>query len=452
LLVNRWVKLGLWLVGLAGAVGIGLLLDTLRERDSRLPRLALTLPEERKRARQAGLPRTLAQVRPPRFPFGGPNAAPLLREAVEHLPAWTPEERAVVRRYLDLNTESLERDRPTLEALLDRSADSVGLVRQSLGMPLCDFGWDSLSTDDDWKQRREVLLGLDRFALTLQVFALGSRSKPELALSVLGVVERLTRRLTQEGGMLVWQSRAAHTQYAARLLALLAREHPELTPEVERQLRVWSVPSEALDQAWRLQCVKEQGDATRARVRTYKPENEPFLDYNPLWRELDRLDHRLGWQLYADATETINLRYWRRVQECLRAERGRGLAARWRALKALDQEEDARGTAIPGYWYPQRYSGHAAQLVLADLALQFVQLELTMRRTGTHPEALDPFSGKPLLWKESVVYSVGPDGHDDGGTVGKDMVWNWEKKTAPLGLRSRKGTMRRPGRQAGSAE
>jgi hypothetical protein len=43
---------------------------------------------------------------------------------------------------------------------------------------------------------------------------------------------------------------------------------------------------------------------------------------------------------------------------------------------------------------------------------------------GTWPESvqeLDPFTGKPLLFRDGVVYSVGPDGKDDGGDVDKDV-------------------------------
>lgn len=450
--MNRWLKGGLCLLGVASASGLFLLLQTLQERDSRLPNLALTLQTERVKAREATLPKTMADLNHDPLPVADRNAAPLYRAAVELLPTWTPEEKLAVRRYLDLAQNSPRTDKALLESLLDRITPAVKPLRLGVVRPDCDFGWHDALPEDGWKRRRTVLLGCDQLGIALQVYALGSRRDPQRALEVLSVVERLTRHLTQEGGMLVWQIRATHTHYAARLLALLARDHPERVGEIEQQLRAWQLPEGALDQAWRLQCVKEQADAARARVRPYKTENEPFLDYNPLWRELDRLDHRLGWQLYADASETINLRYWRKVKAALEASKQSSLGPRWRALRDLDQAEDAYGKTIPGYWFPQRYSGHAAQLLMAELALEFAQLELTLRRTGSHPTARDPFSGKPLIWKDDLVYSVGPDGKDDGGVAGKDVVWNLEKKTAPLGLRSRKGTMRRPGHQAGPVE
>ncbi len=45
-------------------------------------------------------------------------------------------------------------------------------------------------------------------------------------------------------------------------------------------------------------------------------------------------------------------------------------------------------------------------------------------KNGTWPKEikeLDPFTGKPLLLRDGVVYSVGPDGKDDGGDEQKDI-------------------------------
>ena len=85
---------------------------------------------------------------------------------------------------------------------------------------------------------------------------------------------------------------------------------------------------------------------------------------------------------------------------------------------------------------PARCDEKAAGLARAQVALALVACH---NETGEWPESMDqlrkivkwdlpqdPFSGKDLLYRRDgegwVLYSVGPDLKDDGGT-GDDMVW-----------------------------
>lgn len=462
---KKWGRAALILACVAFLGSIIWILALMGERDSRLPKLALTLPQERQRARAAGLPQTMAEL-PPRAPLTEKdNAAPLYREAVNLLPEWSADERGSVQRALDLNAKALPGDSERVKRLSDGALPALKRAIEGARRPHCNFGWDGDLTEDEWKQRREVLVGCDRLARLFLVWARGSHDPDEILLC-LWLCERLTRHLTEEPGLLVWQSRSALASLAAQHLHALALDYPQLTLQIQAALESWVPPPGLLKRVWWIQCIKEQHDAQLNRQKPYKPENEPFLDYNPLWRELDRMDHLLGWKLYADASEVINLRYWRGVKATLQPIADTDLRAQWHALKALDTAEEVRAKAFNGYWYPQRYSGIAAQLLVAQLNQQLLPLLQELRRvqarTGGYPKKLedlpkavnilDPFSGKPLHWKAPVLYSIGPDEKDDGGDPKKDIVFDVDStKKTPL-ARMQRGALRRPGRTTGQVE
>ncbi|MBB6053488.1 hypothetical protein [Armatimonas rosea] len=462
---RKWARGALGLLVVAALGTTAWVLALMAERDSRLPKLALTLPDERERASHAGLPRKMAELpkRPPLLP--AENAALLYREAVNVLPEWTPEDRATIQRALGRSTALSASDTKRLSKLVRAAQPALALTLQGVLRPHCNFGWDTDLTDDEWKQRREVLMGCDRLARLLLVQGRALKNPTE-KLSNLARVEHLTRHLTEEPGLLVWQLRGYHAGLVANALYELASREPTLQPVCEEALRAWEPPVGILKRAWWVQCIKEQADARQSRTKPYKTDDAPFLDYNPLWRELDRLDHLLGWKLYADASEVINLRYWREVKNALATVNDKDLTAQWRVLAALDTAEERRAKAFNGYWYPQRYSGVAAQLVVMRLNQELLPLALALghyrQQQGTYPDTLkalpgaplvtDPFSGKPLHWKAPVLYSVGPDGKDNGGDPQKDIVLDLDAgRRAPL-ARSPRGAFRRPGRTTGAVQ
>lgn len=462
---KKWARAALALVVAGSLGGVAWVLWRMSERDSRLPKLALTLPEERERARCAALPQTDADLPPRPTLRESENAAPLYREAVNLLPLWELADRTVLQRVLERRVRLKPDEEERVKKLLAAAAPALTQVTQGTQRSGSDFGWHGELTEDDWKQRREVLLGCDRLARLCLVQAQRA-DDPAARLAWLTRQERLTRHLTAEPGLLVWQLRGLQAALAIPVLDTLADEHPELVGQVEPLLERWTPPSGVLKRAWWMQCVKERDDAQRSRQKPYKTDDEPFLDYNPLWRELDRLDHRLGWTLYADATEVINLGYWRRVKQALAPLPDQDLAAQWRALRALDVAEDRRAKAFAGYWFPQRYSGIAAQLVSIELQRRLLALARALRRYeqahGSFPETLealetplslqDPFSQKPLRWKAPILYSVGGDEKDDGGERSRDIVLDVSKAREVPGLRGRRGAMRRPGRLSGALE
>jgi len=75
---------------------------------------------------------------------------------------------------------------------------------------------------------------------------------------------------------------------------------------------------------------------------------------------------------------------------------------------------------------------------MVNLTRAFIALRILERETGELPESLeairshsltsdipeDLFSGKPVLYSRAkrMVWSVGPDGKDDGGDEKKDLV------------------------------
>ncbi|WP_395091185.1 hypothetical protein [Armatimonas sp.] len=456
---KKWGRAVLLTAGLTLLAGGGWILWLLGERDSRLPKLALTLVQERRKARAAGLPLSFAEL--PKRPqlAEKDNAAPLYREAVNLLPDWTTEDRRALQRLHVPTTEISDSDAERIGALLKAAAPALKKLKEGAQRAHCDFGWHGKLTEEEWKRRREILLAADRLAQLLQVYARDNTA-------AIPLVQQFTRHLTEESGLLVWYSRAYHTDLAARALFRMVHTQPERRAEAERLWTEWSVPSGILKQMWQLQCVKEQTDSQRSRRKVYKPEDEPFLDYNPLWRELDRLDHRLGWKLYADASEVINLRYWQEVKRVLEPLPDDDLWAQYQALKQLDADEDKRGKAYAGYWFPQRYSGIAAQFVMAQLSYQMrwvaLAVETYEQKHGKRPARLedlpigtpltDPFSGKPFLWKSALLYSVGVDEKDNGGDPRQDIVISLDKELAQPSLRSRRNTLRRPGRTSSALE
>ena len=452
---KKWARVALTSAIVALLTSAVWLLVLLGERDSRLPKLALTLPQERLRARAAGLSETFDDL-PKRPPIAeGENAAPLYREAVVLLPALTIEDRQALQRTLA--EKATLADAARLEVLRKAAAPALVLVQRGVQRPHCDFGWRGELGEEGWKQRREVLLALDNLAMLLQA---------NRTLVSLNTVQRLTWHLTQEQGLLVWNIRSRHRSLVADTLLKRVNESPALLPKLDAAWQRWAIPPGALKRSWMLQCVKERGDAQRYRTKLYKPEKEPFLDYNPLWRELDRLDHGLGWKLYADASEVINLRYWRGVKQALAPLPDGDLRAQWQALKLLDSVEEKRAKEIPGYWYPQLYSRNYGFLLLQNCRWNLGRTELALREaqraTGKLPThvaslpaetpTLDPYTGKPLIWNGKLLYSAGWDEKDDGGDEKKDMVRDLSKEAAPPIRRSRLGTTRRPGQSVERVE
>jgi hypothetical protein len=462
---KKWGRVALITLGL-GLLGTALwIFSLLSERDSRLPKLALTLPDEQARARAAGLPSRFDQLLQRPVLKDSDNAALLYREATVLLPKLSADQLRLIQRTLSLNSKLKDNEIEELIALLRKAMPALKLLRQGTERPHCDFGWRGNLTEDEWKQRREELLACDQLGRLLHVLArLGD--DPSHSLELLKKHQRLAKHLTEEPGLLVWTIYSAQANTSINSLFLIALQHPDHLLEAQQLAQQWEPAPGVLKQTWQLQCVKEQNDAQRSRTKPYKPENEPFLDYNPLWRELDRLDHRLGWKLYADASEVINLRYWQAVKTALQPLPDTDLRAQWVALKALDAKEDTRGKTFAGYWYPQRYSALASGFLSTQWNANTLLTALAIRdfevKHGKRPQQLselppgtpilDPFSGKPLLWKDPLLYSVGPDEKDNGGDDRLDLVREIDNLRAATALgRLRRGN-RRPGKLTGQAE
>jgi hypothetical protein len=108
-------------------------------------------------------------------------------------------------------------------------------------------------------------------------------------------------------------------------------------------------------------------------------------------------------------------------------------AASWRVLSSYQDATRRSGAGV-------------AALRCARLALA---LELYRRQRGSLPDRLedlqadlgsgailDPFTGKPLIYRVDrnsyVLYSVGPDGRDDGGKISPQPVKGRVPGTGPI--------------------
>ncbi len=131
-----------------------------------------------------------------------------------------------------------------------------------------------------------------------------------------------------------------------------------------------------------------------------------------------------------------------------------GAAARRQVQDWLEEEVRPRALPMATLTLPKhiRYLqlGARRRVPLLHMTLA-IELEMHQRATGSYPESLDglkltyleklpvdPFSGRPFVYRKKdggyILYSVGPNGRDDGGVPGHpgdrtdDIVWSVTRK------------------------
>jgi len=175
----------------------------------------------------------------------------------------------------------------------------------------------------------------------------------------------------------------------------------------------------------------------KSREEPYDTKDDMFLDYNRLWRWLDRLDFHLARKEWNDGEEAVVLHYYSNLEKCLLESESLPPYALWRTVDAYDARfsREMDDIKIPSWSAPAFSSSLLRRDLYCHLHFAASQVILEIQRFrqihGHFPHSLaelgvpipnDPFSPKPqqLRYKRGqdgvyILYSLGENGVDDGG-------------------------------------
>jgi hypothetical protein len=396
------------------------------------------LKAELSRIRAAGQPLTLAEVAPPQVP-DSQNAAPLYQQAFKGLMKPVADE-DIVMAFLGQGRH--DKPRPTLAevgAVLARHEADFRLLEEGSRRPACRF-------PVNWKLGVAALFPhlpkarkATRF-LVAKALVEAERGRADLALNDLGIVVRLTNHLGAEPTLMTQVLRIAYTAIAFWYVPeILAAAPPSATDSralydllgqtdiagpfaraiATEQALLGLAGFEQVRRTGPLllggQAAAEHPDPTWVRVLAG---GWPVLRY--VWEPFRKLD------------EVYYLRYMRDTIALAAASPPR----RTGCLKLNDEASRAPWYAIvskimtPVWSRALHQEDHAAAMVevmRGALALRAYQIEhgeypaslAELRARGGWAISDDPCSSKPFIYRREskgyILYSVGPDGIDNGG-------------------------------------
>jgi len=403
------------------------------------------LERELAKLKEAGEPITLADLAPSPIPEEE-NAAPLYERALAKMVVaddgvFTLRDELFAGGLWDLSAQKVER----LREYLSRNSEAIEVLRRAAQKPRCrfDFDYAKVLWGDDVTMReipgaRGGLGSLMREAArTLRAKAMLDKAdgKVEQAALDCWVTLRMANALGQEPLIIPQLVRIAIAQIALRGLEFLlydanvpvhlqAKLLGELSPLKGREALARSLAGE------RAVAYQRVGPGFVVLAMTAEPETlpRPYLDWSTTQDSVarDNLNY-LRWssalisaarEPYSVATVKVN-----EIAKEVDGEQFSFLSKR-RLASCLDggpylcqARVDAKAGCLEVVFALKNYN--------AEHGSYPVSLEELAGKRGELP--LDPFNGESFTYRREeggfLVYSVGRDGKDDGGSEKDDIVW-----------------------------
>lgn len=401
--------------------------------------VAASLPAELDAARKEGLPLDPADLRPTPPVPAELNAAPLYRK-IDAL--WNRNAKA--NRDADNDALSAvarpahnETDRSKAREVIQRNTEIVRLAERASILPRCDFQRPYEEGPNMKLPEYGTARTLARFFAARAILE-SDAGKPEAALADIAAGARIGRHVGEDPimiAMLVRIAIDAIMDRAYRQVIIAYRDRPDV-------LRLAARTSAEFGAAPKL-IVSLGSDVIMGRVAIQMMRSDQFEDkrFRSIMRAMGEKSstHAAVVNMMCDAWEARLFSYWRRYHAVLR-ESGDDLLVQYQRSKTLGDQEmahDGQPTYELAAILNPVYS-HAMATVVGDETLRRlrrVTLDLLTYRLHRHafPKTLeglpgrtpdDPFTNHPLLYrltpKGCIVYSVGENFKDDGGSSEKD--------------------------------
>lgn len=443
----RWMLLLGKVAALSGAIGtlcwggVSLVREFSARHDA-LVRVAIRLPQAREAARQAGLLSEEAPLAAPPPDILDEDNAALLYEVIDaelrgRNEGKLPESKDLIAYTFPSRRN--DRNRAAARQLLQDHADVLQMATQAAEKPFCAF---AIAPDADLSVA-DNLFWTQYFLLDLTVAQAVLASEEQRPLEALRLLERalhIGRHIGARGDLEGLAGQALGQHFVFRVLTSVLRENEDRVDKMavgvtrlldEPAITVSSVrarlaPATALAQR-RVQEWRQKPFST--------DETEALLEYNRVWRTLYDLDRYLGRQEWTDGTETLMLEYVTGLSRALDTVQASGhMYDAWSTLRDTDIAFRKRYEGVvPQRALPSRMVYTLESVMDADchraLARATFRLLLAQKNTGVLPESIpgppipDPFSpdqGPLRLVRneegEPVLYSVGENGTDEGGS------------------------------------
>jgi hypothetical protein len=411
----------LWTVGAIVAFVLVLrgglaLTQELQKEEDKLARLALSLPEEEKKAWQSGFMTRLIEYRqqPTRPTVYVPANALPIEEAIP---------RKQIPHLFDVHSLLFPHPgRPVSEAdvqkMLTKAQKPMATVTALMAQDR-PIRWESLWAESfvrlfllRARQQKVAEVALQDTQHALRIMAEAPLEEHLMVVSTLRILRKIARENRTNDAMLTEVERQAGE---------LPRVPRRLSSEYMRFVQL-SLPAD-----WQSK-------------RKYVAEGQQMLDVNPYFRTLDYLNYELARRAEPAARRALALRYHRQMDELLRTTSSRQWLSRWKEIRRL--EEQIKKQTPQGGWVAPYYFGNALiGRMLQELRWgQTVTLTALYRYKNEHGEyptdlgqlpigtpIIDPITGKPFHWRRDdrrgwLLYSVGLDEKDDGGKQGDQLT------------------------------
>lgn len=393
-----------------------------------------SLPDELAKAKAAGVPLELSDLGLPRSVPADKNSAPLFLKAAAAMKA-VPTRTDIERRLSEASIahslgSSVTRDRNALQPMIE-------LAIEGSMKPSCDFGRDwSQGFDLTFAEYADLkgvvkLMAADavldaksgnyrrareKFAACFRISDGIAEEPTVIAMLVAIALDAITFRRFEQAASMASDSAAG-----------LAELEQTLTMNRRPKSLEWAFGGEIVLSRISLRKLKTPQDLL-ARIN---PVDAGDAAVQPTGAGSEAAIARAPRAYFSKASEARMLEYWRIAWQSIK--KG-DLIASGREIDELAQEFALRKNptyAVPAIIVPDFSSiGNSivknnTLLLLARAQIDLLQHKL---RTGRFPAKLsdlqaapkDPFSGKMLVYRPTKsgfkLYSVGPDGIDDGGT------------------------------------
>jgi cbb3-type cytochrome oxidase subunit 3 len=434
-----------WLSVVAGItlilIGVWVVVLRLRQRKAAAyASLAKTLPDALATAQKADFPLVPADLRPTVPIPDAENAAPLYLRLVEISKERSTEEAEAENQLLRVFLQSSERPealRQEMKIVLRRADSFLSLAEQAAELPSCDFA-------RPWEKGSDVELVSEYRAMRNAARLLAARAivhkddnQPERALQDIRTAVRIGRHASSDPVVLSLLIDCAIKMIAHRAFVEVLKQQgdrPGLLQQAS-QIHQEFEPVPQLRQAFAGEIIigrasmeerRHSPEAIMALAQTYGIKATPKNDRQK--------------QEMIDAWESRLIDYWRRVDEAL-ITASDDLKLQGDLLAQIQAEmQELRDQ--PGYEINAAFTPiftNVSVKVMQCRAHNHLQSRLIalLRYRNSHgvfPDSLsvvpspednnDPFTNQPLLYRKTstgfLIYSVGKDRKDDGGSVKQD--------------------------------